>query len=74
MVDPNPVFHLYSGVDVPKPAKPGEHAAEHADVATAATADVPTDVTAGSQPARAHVDAQQSCHQLAAQPQRQRTW
>lgn len=64
----NPQPFLPSGVDVPKPAEPGEHAAEHAtDVATAPAADVPADVPARRQPAGTDLRAQQPGHQLSPQ-------
>lgn len=64
------VFH--SGVNVPKPAKPGEHTAEHADVTTTAAADVPANVAAGGQSARPGLYAFQPCYQFAAQSKCQR--
>lgn len=57
---------VHSGVDVPKPAKPGEHATEHAtDVATATATDVAANVATRCEPSRLIVYAIQPCYQFA---------
>lgn len=57
-----------SGVDVPKPAEPRQHATKHADVATTTAADVATNVTTCREPAGLDLYAVQPRHQLTAEP------
>lgn len=63
-----------SGVYVPKPAEPCQHAAEHADVAAAAAANVTANVAARRQPAGLDLYAVQPRHQFATEFERQCTW
>lgn len=56
-----------SGVNVPKPAEPRQHATKHADVATVAATNVATNVAACRQPSGLEFNAVQSCHQFTAE-------
>lgn len=54
----------HSGVHVSKPAKLGQHATKHANVAAVAATDVATNVATCSEPSGDDIDAVQPCHQF----------